>query len=181
MARTVAGEFLQFHRFVVTELTSEASALASPDREITKLFGSFLSQNFAAFTRISVPEFSIDTESIKEGNWHFMRTLFRGVTTTPLTFEKGFTFAQADLWNWIAGTINGRAGRRDLLVMVLSRDYRTVMKTWRLFECIPVGYRAGQGFDANSAEIALAELDVSFNFFEEDPRGAAVPGDLILS
>jgi hypothetical protein len=61
----------------------------------------------SGFASIVAPEITVETQEIKEGNWHFKRTAIKSADVSPITLTRGVTFANSDFWRWIVAGIVG--------------------------------------------------------------------------
>lgn len=66
-----------------------------------------------------------------------------------------------------AGTLALNAGFRALGIESFEFAARLPAMMYLLYNCIPVRYKATSDFDANSADVAIQELDLSVEYFEE--------------
>jgi hypothetical protein len=61
----------------------------------------------SGFATITSPEITLETQEIKEGNWHFKRTAIKGADVSQMTLTRGVTFANSDFWRWVIAAVTG--------------------------------------------------------------------------
>lgn len=64
----------------------------------------------AGFKSCSVPELTVETQDVKEGNWPFARRVITGGSVNPITATKGVTWYDSDFWRWISRSLVGEGG-----------------------------------------------------------------------
>lgn len=167
-------EFIQRHRFVVFDATRDGYSVFEW-RENDPIHS--LAAGFASF---DAPFLEIVTESVKEGTWEFPRQIPVSVTEGRLTFRKGVVFTETDFWVWIQQALRGNITRRKIMVQAYGMStskgvpvgYQPtsnlgICGEWTIFNCFPVRYQAGDGWDAASGDILTAEMEIAYEFFEE--------------
>lgn len=127
----------------------------------------------AGFASCTMPSMTIETEPIKAGNWEFPRKVPISASVDTVTLTRGMVRNGSDMWNWITATLRGQAGRQTVLIELLNRFPRDpiTLRAWHLYECIPISYKPGSDFDANTADISIAELGLDYNYFDEKEGG----------
>lgn len=65
------------------------------------------------FSRITMPELTLEQTEIREGNWFFPRKVTKSASIGTITLERAATFYNSDFWRWMIVTITGdmRGGR----------------------------------------------------------------------
>ena len=71
----------------------------------------------------------------------------------------------AELWNWMQGTIQGRVERRNVSIMMLETDGTTESLRWNLFNAWPCEWQ-GAPLDALGRDVAVELLRLSFDQLE---------------
>lgn len=61
----------------------------------------------SGFATITAPEITVETQEIKEGNWHFKRTAIKSADVSQISLTRGATFFNSDFWRWIVASISG--------------------------------------------------------------------------
>lgn len=189
----------------------------------------------AAFSTISAPEITIETDAIAEGTSEYTYTVLKRATASPMVLAKGVSMYNSDFWRWILGGLSGyndsegasigipvlgemplSPGRRRNLLLIQSSGISfkgllaairngsvrekilgaTLMpaaavtaaasatasllssgeadlnllgvpgRSYMLFDCLPVRYKAAGDFDANSSLVSVEELEISYTRFE---------------
>lgn len=133
------------------------------------------------FSAIDAPQLSVQTEEIKEGNWHFPRKVVTGGKVEPITLSRGAIFYDSDFWRWCAACVGGQV---DLLGQSLGGSIRKRLllihftgkrvvgvpvpgKAWVLHECLATGYKPASNFDASSSQVSIQQLTLEMEWFEE--------------
>lgn len=164
-------EYLQRHRFIVFDATGDGRSVFEWED------GQAVKSLVAGFSSCDAPFVEVVTESVKEGTWEFPRQIPVSVTEGRLIFRKGVIRTETDFWVWIQQALRGNLTRRTIRVLSYGRDRfqtwgrpeksRRIWGEWTLVNCFPVRYQAGDGWDAYSGDVLLAELEVVYEFFEE--------------
>lgn len=98
MARSNLTDYLQVYPFWMFDaFPIEFGSLPV----LTPLFG---------FASITAPEISIQTQDIREGNWHYPRKVVKDAELSPMTVTRGVTFPDSDFYRWIITAIEGDPG-----------------------------------------------------------------------
>jgi phage tail-like protein len=173
-------ELIQQHRFLVFDATvAGGSPLSVFDWEDGQARQSLA----AGFSYCDSPSMTIQTEVIKEGTWEFPRQIPVAVEPGRLVLQKGMTRTLTGFYLWIEGFLRGNIARRTLKILAYGRNNRgwsvpnttrRVYGEWTLYNCAPIRYAAGQGWDARTGEIQIAEMEISYEWFEE-----ATPQDVL--
>lgn len=160
MARTQKEDPLQGFRFVVID-QGEGSASALDIQNDAK------GRAGAGFVSCSIPEMTVVTEEVKEGNWEFPRKVVMSATVNQVTLTRGVILNRTDFWNWIVAAMIGAVPRRWVQIQMMNRQGRFPLKAWNLYEVIPVRYKPASDLVATDGEVSIAELDLDYNYFEE--------------
>lgn len=172
--------FLQQHRFLVFDATGDdRSVFEWTDGEVVNTLA-------AGFSYCDAPNLSIQTENIKEGTWEFPRQIPVGADPGRITMSKGIVRSTTGFYLWIEQFLRGNITRRTLKILAYGRNLeadqldpttgtwnrpekkRAVYGEWTLYNCAPLRYAAGQGWDARTGEIQIADLEVGYEWFEEN-------------
>lgn len=160
MARTQKDDPLQGFRFVVFD-QGEGPAPALDVREDAR------GRAGAGFVSCTIPELTVVTEEVQEGNWEFPRKIVKSATVNDITLTRGVILNRSDFWDWIVSAMIGTVARRSVRIQMMSRNGRIPLKAWDLYECIPVRYKPASDLVATDADVSIAELDLSYNYFVE--------------
>ncbi len=68
----------------------------------------------------------------------------------------------SELYDWRRHIVDGKDERRDVTIRQLSAPGGTIVNAWRLVRAWPRRW-SGPSFDALSADIAIEELELSFD------------------
>jgi phage tail-like protein len=170
-------EFIQQHRFLVADVTGDGKSVFEYED------GKQPNTLAAGFAYCTSPEMNIDVETIKEGTWEFERSVPTGASVGTIELSKGIVSLETGFWLWIQSFLRGRMTRRKLEIFTYGRSKRgnpgftsieqiraNVLGAWRLYNCMPTRYKAGQDWDASNGAIQIAQLEISYEWFEEIPR-----------
>jgi len=173
MARDRVFDFLQVHRFWLLDIMPSAAypfyVLGSP------LLG---------FESIASPEYTFETENLKELNSMFKKTVYQGGELGPMTLTRGVLGYDSSFWEWVQKAVRGYDfPNRDMLLvhfMQIGGDPQLPFpfeawegaakvpgKAWLLWDVIPTRYKMASDFDAKSGEVSIAELEVQPFAIEE--------------
>jgi hypothetical protein len=171
--------FLQQHRFLVFDFTPD------PNSVFEWTDGGAYKSLAAGFSYCDSPSMTIRTETVKEGTWEFPREIPIGVEPGRLSLQKGIVRTTTSFYLWIEQFLRGNVTRRTLKILAYGNNLtrarnsmggawnmpegnaRVVYGEWTLYNCAPIHYKAGQGWDARTGEIQIAEMDIAFEWFEE--------------
>lgn len=183
-------EFLQQHRFLVFDATQNLEDTVPGLSVFEWSDGQVEDRLEAGFSYCDSPSMSIRMESIKEGTWEFERQVPVAVDAGRLVLQKGMTRTLTGFYLWIEAFLRGNLTRRTLKILAYGRSLpgsptinnwgrmgerqqQNIYGEWTLYNCAPVRYAAGQGWDARTGEVQVAELEIVYEWFEE-----ATPQDL---
>jgi len=97
MAREALLDKLQVYPFWLMDI-APVDSLGVP--VLTPLYG---------FSAITSPEIIIETQEIKECNWHFSTVVVKSASVGNITLQRGATFADSDFYRWITVVLGGNA------------------------------------------------------------------------
>lgn len=60
-----------------------------------------------SFSAITAPEITMETQEIKECNWHFPRKVVTRASIGTMTLQRGVSWYDSDFWRWAVATITG--------------------------------------------------------------------------
>lgn len=174
LGRNRLADLLQSYSFWVFDATGPIGG--------TTLFSVF--DPVLGFVSASAPELSIETQSIQAGNFEFPYFYVKSAKAASITLTRGVRWYDSDFYVWMLNAIRGRHPMRRNLVLVqfmglktsnglgteigqLSLVERIPARAWYLHQCIPVRYKAGSDFDAKSADVSIAELEIQPETIDE--------------
>lgn len=149
-----------------------------------------------AFASCSSPEVVAETYQIKQLVSRHRRPIVRSANTSAISLTRGVRWWDSDFYMWMTAALRGERGARKTIFLVhfLTTRLLTVAdkrpgqagrlnmqpetglnilstripaRAWVLRGCLPVKYKAGNDFDANSAEVSVAQLDIQPESFDE--------------
>jgi len=188
MARVRYDDFLQSHNFWVFEF---GASIKPPFVVLNPFVGAGLSGGLVGgFAGVSLPELTATTATVSPINESIATTYVTGYEVSSVTLRRGVSRYDSSFYQWITNAMNGTdKPHRNLMVLHLSsaaldvdagyaRDpapvglgYVEVIKAfgkaYLLYDCIPTRYSLGGDLDANSADVSIAELEVSPSYYEE--------------
>lgn len=158
MARSFVDDPLMACNFAMVEVPVAGPApLAFPYKTIR----SALSQgNFVGFQSMTVPEMTLETREIRQGNWPYIHQV-------PIGYASGgnIVLSQAvlplanDMYFWWLSAVNGMlAPRRNVLLMHTRMDRSLPARILSCSDCIPVAWKPATDFDANVSEVSIESL-----------------------
>lgn len=98
MARSRLLDVLQSHLFWAFDASNSGVPVYNP------LFG---------FSRISAPEITAELETFKDGTFLWNRSVVKGGSVGPVTFERAASMFDADFYDWIMFTLHGNKDFED--------------------------------------------------------------------
>lgn len=117
------------------------------------------------FTEVSGLGVRVHPIRYREGGiGQIVRTLPGPVDYSEVTLRYGL-IRDAELWNWMQGTIQGRVERRNVSIMMLETDGTTESLRWNLFNAWPCEWQ-GAPLDALGRDVAVELLRLSFDQLE---------------
>lgn len=107
MARSRINDFMQNHRFWLMDI--------SP----AKAFPFFvLGSPFLGFSSITMPEYTAETDEIKQVNSMFKKNVYSGGSVGPITLSRGVRGFDDSMWTWMKRAIMGtEVTNRNLLLI----------------------------------------------------------------
>ena len=134
------------------------------------------------FSSMTAPEISVEQVDIQPGNFEYKTSFVKTADVGAITFQRGVRFFDSDFYDWIVKAVNGNRRSRRNVVLVHFMTYGTTIrqlntavrvpgKMWVLPGCIPIRYKAASDFDASSADVSIAELEIKPMYMKEVSSG----------
>jgi phage tail-like protein len=186
-------DLLQTHRFWLLDLIPSTTfpffVLGSP------MYG---------FASITAPEITLQTREIKQLNSMWTTVAYEGGGCGPITLTRGARMNDDTLYDWVKRAMRGSDMVQRTMLLIhytgvnafqeaggFSLDLPVPLETWEgatfvpgrvwvLWSCLPVRYKAGSDFDANSADVSMMELEMQPHAVEEIVLGAS-RGDMFAA
>ena len=175
MARSSNSDPLLSHNFALIDVPVPGLLpLAFPVKTITSAIetGSFI-----GFQSVDMPEMSLETKTIKEGNWPKLHKLPIGFANSgQVTLRQAVLPYNTDMYYWFAQAMWGRiAPRRTLLVVHLRADKRLPQRIVKLGDCFPTSWRPSSALDGSTTEVVTEELTLEVGNLDFIPLPIGVP------
>lgn len=170
MARALDTDPLMLANFALRELASTpvpTTILITPNQPIdeildAKIFTESLdpSNSYIGFQNLSIPDVGVQFEEINEGNWPFTHKVpITRATVGDVTITKAVLKTSSDFYSWIYQTLWGRGSpRRNFMIEYLDRTKGFSPRQIKLYHCLPVSWKPGEDFDANSSDVSIESL-----------------------
>jgi phage tail-like protein len=168
MARSVDSDPLQAFNYYMLDVPIPAVIpIAFP----FKTGQSASQQKLLSFKSISIPEVTLQTKEVQEGNWPFKHVIPLGfVSTGECVIQSAITSLSMDFYIWFHQAVYGIIGpRRNFTVVHTRQDKLQPQRVVLLEGCIPIGWKASSNFDASSSEVSIEELTMSVHRVEVLP------------
>lgn len=126
-----------------------------------KAVRSALSQgNFIGFQSMTVPEITVETREVRQGNWPHVHQVVTGFASGGnITLNQAVLPLGLDMYAWWKQTINGVfAPRRNLLLTHTRLDRSLPARMISAQLCIPVSWKCATDFDASLSEVSVESL-----------------------
>lgn len=158
MARSFVQDPLMACNFALVEVPAAAiPPLAFPYKTVR----SALSQgNFVGFQSMTVPEFTLETREIRQGNWPYVHNVVVGFQTGGnVVLSQAVLPLATDMYLWFQQAVNGIGGpRRNMLLMHTRLDKSAPARILSCENCIPVSWKPASDFDANDSSVSVETL-----------------------
>ena len=110
----------------------------------------------AGFSKITLPEVTVKTKEIQEGNNPFSKKVVQGGSIGNLTLERGIVYNDSDFWRWTKRALSGNLQYSSSISSTYVRNILVI----HFFSQFPFGSVLGaqdamSGFDRNTAVNAL--------------------------
>lgn len=161
MARSRTADHLQVYSFDLVDITSDGSNaldyVGGPEGGIN-------------FSGISGIDWTMEVVPIEEGNFPITRHILKRSEYSSITLSRGMMPKDSAFYLWATAAVFGDqfVRRHFLLRMRRPGGDGTVVKSWSLYDCIPVRVKLWPDLDAKSGEVAIAELEIQPDWVEED-------------
>lgn len=168
MARAVDSDPLQSFNFYLLDVPiASVIPVAFPFKEGQGL----TEKRLLSFKTISVPEVTLETKEIQEGNWPFKHVIPMGfVSTGECTITSAITPLSLDFYLWFHQAVYGIGGPRRNFTVVHTRQDQLVPRRVILLEgCLPISWKPSSDFDATSSDVSIEELTMSVHRVEVLP------------
>lgn len=138
--------------------------------------GPFAGTKVAGFQSISMPEHTIESIEYSEGIFNYSRFYPGRSSFSSITCTRGVVKDNNDLGRWIRRAAEGWNYRGDLSIYHFHRSdvegrasySSTSIKPYRrikLYNCMPIRFKAGSDFDAMAADISIQEIEFQMERF----------------
>ena len=161
MARSATTDPLLSHHFALLDVPV---AGLSPTAFPLKTAQSAIDNgSFVGFSAIQMPEMTMGTREIAEGNWPFVHEIFDGRHTGgDMTLEFALFPTNFDMYFWFMQAVWGRiAPRRNFLLCHLDAGKLLPRRVLNLQNCIPKTWNATSDLDAKASEVLLETLVIN--------------------
>lgn len=168
MARAVDSDPLQAFNFYLLDVpVASLIPVAFPFKTGQQATESKL----LSFKTISIPEMTMETKEIQEGNWPFKHVVPLGkVSTGECTITGAITPLSLDFYLWFHQAVYGKFAPRRNFTVVHTRSDKLIPRRVIVLEgCIPLSWKPSSDFDATSSEVAIEELTMSVHRVEVLP------------
>lgn len=169
MARALDSDPLQNFNFYLLDIP--APVLGLPLAFPFKVGQGASEGQLLSFKSISVPNVTIQTKRIQEGNWPWSHEIPIGRSTVgDCTITGAVTPLSLDFYIWFLQAMYGRqAPRRNFTVVQTQKDKLIPRRIYNLFGCFPKTWTPASGFDAGNSEISIESLIMSVHEIEVLP------------
>jgi len=135
------------------------------------------SGTFIGFQAIDMPEVTLETKQIKEGNWPRIHKVSMGFANAgQVTLRHAVLPYNTDMYYWFLQAMWGRVQpRRTLLVVHLKNDKQLPQRIVKLGDCIPEAWRPSSGLDSSTSEVVTEELTLQVGDLDFVPLPIGVP------
>jgi phage tail-like protein len=182
MARAQATDYLHSMRFMV--VATSVSGAANKD-----WLGSGADVPQAGFMNCSTPDINVEPVEYREGHWIYAKKQ-PGIVNMggDLSLSRGVTKGDSTFWHWIRNVIEGNTDyRADLDInhyhrsVCLPRPHDDLGKNenqlaintnsaparmYHVRDAFPIYHKVAGDLDANSGEISIMDLTVTYERFE---------------
>lgn len=168
MARALDSDPLQAYNFYLLDIPLAARIpLAFP----FKLGQGITEGRLLSFKSISVPNVTMQTKTIQEGNWPLAHEIPLGsVKTGDCNIESAVTTLSMDFYMWFLQAMWGVVGpRRNFTVVHTGRDKLVPRRVVNLLGCFPKSWTPSSNFDASSSDVSIESLTLSVHQVEVLP------------
>jgi phage tail-like protein len=109
---------------------------------------------------MTVPEFTMETKEIKQGNYPYVHQLLTGYQHGgQVTLSMAVMPLNIDMYQWWLQAVNGiLAPRRNLMLTHTRLDKALPARMLSCENCIPVGWKPASDFDATSTQVSMETI-----------------------
>ena len=159
MARSFTIDPMMVHNFALIEVpvANPFAPLAFPLKTATSAIAN---GNFVGFSSMTVPEFTMETREIKQGNWPYVHQVPTGYQQGGnVTLTMAVLPLNIDMYAWWLQVVNGIfAPRRNLMMAHTRADKALPSRLLSCENCIPVSWKPASDFDASSSAVSLETI-----------------------
>lgn len=140
-----------------------------------KAIKSAISQgNFIGFQSMTVPEMTIETKEIRQGNWPYVHKVYGGHTMgSQVTLSQAVLPLALDSYAWYLQASNGLLGpRRNFLLTHTRLDRALPARVLSCQGCVVESWKPASDFDAMDSSVSIESL----TFFVQKLDVIIVPG-----
>ena len=126
-----------------------------------KAIRSAISQgNFVGFQSMTVPEITLETREVRQGNWPHVHQVISGFASGGnITLSQAVLPEALDMYAWWLQAKNGLiAPRRNLILTHTRLDRALPARILSCQHCIPVSFKPGSDFVADASEVSMESL-----------------------
>lgn len=116
--------------------------------------------NFVGFQSMTVPELSLETKEIRQGNWPFLKRVPMGFSSGgAVTLNHAVLRLATDMSLWWLQALNGIfAPRRHMLLVHTRLDRALPARILSCENCIPTAWKPASDFDAFASQVSTESL-----------------------
>ena len=159
MARSFIFDPLMAHNFALIEIptASPTAPLAFP---LKTAQSAIANGNFVGFQSMSVPEMTLETREIKQGNWPYVHQVPTGYQMGGnVTLSMAVLPLNVDMYYWWLQAVNGIfSPRRHLMLAHTRLDKRLPARLLSCQNCIPVAWKPADDFNADTTAVSMESI-----------------------
>jgi len=129
--------------------------------------------SFISFQGIDLPSITLETKTIKEGNWPRIHKVSLGFANAgTVTLRHAVLPTNTDMYYWFIQAMWGRvAPRRSLSLVHLRSDKIVQKRVLTLHDCIPESWQPSSALDGTTTEVVTEELVLQVSNITVDEPG----------
>lgn len=159
MARSFQVDPLMTHNFALIEVpvANPFAPLAFPLKTATSAIAN---GNFVGFSSMTIPEFTMETREIKQGNWPYVHQVPTGYQQGgQVTLTMAVMPLNVDMYHWWLQVVNGVFAPRRNLILAHTRQDKALPARMLICEnCIPITWKPGSDFDATVTQVSMESI-----------------------
>ncbi len=158
MARSFESDPLMSCNFALIEVpTAGLIPLAFPYKTLRSALSN---GNFVGFQTMTVPEISLETKEIRQGNNQYVHRVPTGFSSGGnVVLSQAVLRLAGDMGLWFKQALNGVfSPRRNMLLVHTRLDRALPARIIQCSDCIPVSWKPASDFDANSSTVSMESL-----------------------